>query len=426
MSNTLSTTEFVAKKALAILRNKVTFAKIANRDYQEMFTSQSYAPGLTVNIRRPVNFVGGSGPNITPEPITERIAPLTITDQPNVSFQFDSQELSLLIENGGHRNPENMRKANHIIDRYVEPAIARLAQIVEGLVYGYSVLNSNYFIGTPGTLVNNPGTINLARVAMNKLGIPTGKRFCVVSHDTEGSIQNSMNNFFDLKYTDPILREGYLGYNAGSEFAASTWVVPHTAGIGAGGSPSGGFIAAGNVQSQTGSGNSLTIQGLQANAVGTFKKGDVIYIQGVNSVNQGAHQDAGIPAQFVLTADAPQANSSGVVTISVAIAGQSIISDPTNPYQNVTIPIPASAPVFLAQTHTPNIMMHRDALVVAMPPLAELDPASVDCKVVTDPESNISLRYARGSVITSDLNIQRFDCLLGVAFFPEYSVRICG
>ena len=426
MSNTLQTSTLVGNNALALLRNKLVIGKAANRHFEDLFTSKEFTTGNTIDIRRPTYFTQQSGPSITPQAIIQRIQPLTITDYISVPFSFTSQELALFLYDNKKRSRSELEAKSVKIDNLIEPAIVKVAEQIEQNVAASSIFQTNYFVGTPGVLVNSAATIGQARALMNKLGIPYEKRFCFVSHDTEASVQASLNNNFNRDYSNPILKKGYMGQLADMEFAASTYVTQQISGTGGGGSPVNGFIASGTVVSQTGSGNSLTITGLPASTTGTFNQGDVIYVTGAFSQNMPAAISAGIPVQLVVTADAPETSSGGVVTISIAIAGQALISDPTNPYQNITIPIPAGASVFLAATHTANMCMTRDALCLAVPPLAELDPRSVGTERVTDNESGMSIRFTHGADITTDLNIQRFDVIMGVSFFPEYAIRLLG
>jgi hypothetical protein len=426
MSNTLQTSTLVGNQALELLRNKLVIGKAANRHFEDLFTSKEFTTGNTIDIRRPTYFTQQSGPSITPQPIIQRIQPLTITDYISVPFSFTSQELALFLYDNKKRSRSELESKSVKIDNLIEPAIVKVAEQIESNVAAESLTKTNYFTGTPGVLVNSAATIGQARALMNQLGIPYEKRFCFVSHQTEAAIQASLNNNFNRDYSNPILKRGYMGYLSEFEFAASTYVTKHVSGTGGGGSVVNGFIASGTTVGTTTSGNSLTITGLPASTPGTFLKGDVIYVLGADSWNMPGAVDAQIPVQLLVTADAGTTSGGGQVTIAVSIAGQGMISDPTNPYQNISIPIPASSAVFLAATHTTNLCMMRDALCLAVPPLAELDPRSVGTERVTDNESGMSIRFTHGADITNDLNIQRFDVIMGVSFFPEYAIRLLG
>ena len=59
MSNTLVTCSIVARESLAILKNMLTFSSAVNRDFESEFSSnmsRGYAPGQTINIKRPPRY----------------------------------------------------------------------------------------------------------------------------------------------------------------------------------------------------------------------------------------------------------------------------------------------------------------------------------------------------------------------------------
>lgn len=427
MANSLQTSSLVVNEALSILKNKIVYAKAADRHFEEYYNKE-FVPGSTIDIRRPVYFKTQSGPSITPSAIIDRIQPLTITEYIDVSFQFTSQELAYFLYDNKKRSKAELETKSQKVRSLISSAMAAGIQDLEKFVAGQFNTYLNYFPypSTPGTLLNSFAQINNAKATMDNLGMPVDKRFCIVSNNTAAAIQNSLSNNFSTKYREPILEEGYIGYMAGAEFAASTFVTPHTAGIGAGGSAVGGWIAAGTVRTTTGSGNTLPLQGLQNSTAGTFKKGDIIYVLGAESWNMAGNISAGMPVQLRVTEDAGTTTGGGNLDLAVEIAGQAIISDATNPFQNVSIPIPSGSAVYLAATHTPNVMFTREALCVAIPPLSQLDPKSVGTERYTDSESGISVRFTHGADITNDINIQRLDMIVGVSVFPDYGIRIPG
>ena len=64
MSNTLVTCSIVAKESLAILENMLGFAANVNRDWEDEFgsnMSRGYAPGSTINIKKPPRYTYRNG-----------------------------------------------------------------------------------------------------------------------------------------------------------------------------------------------------------------------------------------------------------------------------------------------------------------------------------------------------------------------------
>ena len=69
-SNSLVTCSVVAKESLAILENMVSFSGAVNRDFESEFTgnmSRGYAPGQTINIKRPPRYTYRAGRVAVPQ-----------------------------------------------------------------------------------------------------------------------------------------------------------------------------------------------------------------------------------------------------------------------------------------------------------------------------------------------------------------------
>ncbi len=99
MSNTLITSSIVAKEMLAILENTCAFAKNVNRDWEDEFPdnkSRGYAPGATINIRRPPRFTYRAGRVAVPQATVQTTVPLTLS-QGGCDINFTSFQRTLEI-----------------------------------------------------------------------------------------------------------------------------------------------------------------------------------------------------------------------------------------------------------------------------------------------------------------------------------------
>src|SRR6188474_2158104 len=99
MSNQLVTCSIVAKEALAILENMLTFSAAVNRDYQDEFTSnmsRGYAPGQTINIKRPPRYTYRAGRVANPQATIETSVPLTL-QQGGCDLNFNGIERTLSL-----------------------------------------------------------------------------------------------------------------------------------------------------------------------------------------------------------------------------------------------------------------------------------------------------------------------------------------
>jgi hypothetical protein len=74
VANTLVTCSIVAKESLAILKNMLTFSQAVNRDWEDEFTSnmdRGYAPGATINIKKPPRYTYRAGRVAVPQATVE-------------------------------------------------------------------------------------------------------------------------------------------------------------------------------------------------------------------------------------------------------------------------------------------------------------------------------------------------------------------
>lgn len=148
-------------------------------------------------------------------------------------------------------------------------------------------------------------------------------------------------------------------------------------------------------------GTALTITG--ATLTGTFKKGQVFDLVGVNSVDAfGA--DTGIPYAIVLQADATAAGNSLAITIKPLYA--------SGPLKNVTaLPTTTAATTPHAQnsTYQSVILWEKQAFVTASAPLKPL--AVAESKPTKGKIMNLRTSIVSDGI--KDLDIVRWDALLG-------------
>ncbi|MFK7643241.1 hypothetical protein ACI43T_12255, partial [Neisseria oralis] len=77
-----ATTAVVAKEALAILKNTCAFASMVNRDWEDEIPgnmARGYAPGNTINIKKPPRPTYRAGRVAAPQAIVEGTVPLTVS-----------------------------------------------------------------------------------------------------------------------------------------------------------------------------------------------------------------------------------------------------------------------------------------------------------------------------------------------------------
>src|SRR5579884_872400 len=120
MSNTLLTPSLITREALMVLENNLSFTKQVNKQYSANFGNDNAIGqkiGSTLQVRKPVRYVGRSGAAISVENATEQEVAVTLNQQIGVDIQFSSQELTLSID--------------EFSDRFIKPAMANIANQID-------------------------------------------------------------------------------------------------------------------------------------------------------------------------------------------------------------------------------------------------------------------------------------------------------
>ena len=117
MANTLLNTSKILDESLMILENNLVMSSKINREYSDQFAKTGAKVGATVNVRKPVRFLGRTGATLAVENVVETVVPVTLDTQIGVDFQFSSTELTLNID--------------EFAARYIKPAMANIANRID-------------------------------------------------------------------------------------------------------------------------------------------------------------------------------------------------------------------------------------------------------------------------------------------------------
>jgi hypothetical protein len=400
MSNTLLNTSKILDKSLMILENNLAFTSRVNKEYSDEFAVKGAKIGSTVNVRKPVRFVGTSGPALAVENVVETVVPVTLDTQFHVDFTFSSQELTLNIDD--------------FAERYLAPAMATIANKIDfdGLGLYTTVANQ---VGTAGTTPNDIATLLAAGTRLDQEATPRdGQRTVVWDPAANGSMVKSAAGLFNAptKISDQYA-SGIFVPALGFDIGMDQNIRQATAGTRTNGTVSGA--------GQTGS--SLLVTGL--GAAGTVAAGDTFTIAGVFAVNPQSRQSTRVLRQFtVLTA--ATADGSGNATLSIFPAINTSASN--QQYQTVTAG-PANAAVVTwdvaaSTQYTVNMAYHKSAFTLATADLQM--PEGVDFAGRRN-HKGISMRIVRQYAIGTDTFPCRIDVLYGWRpIYAELATRIAG
>jgi hypothetical protein len=401
MSNVLATTSVVAKEAVAILENMCTFSSMVNRDWEDEFTSnmaRGYAPGNTINIKRPPRYVYRDGRVAVPQSTVQTTMPLTLS-QGGCDLQFTSGERTLSLDK---------------LSEKLTAALATVANEIDRRGLEMARLTSPNVIGTPGT----PPATQLAAITamtdlnrrMDEMAAPRDRRRALVMNPAlNGAMVVGMSGMFNgASILDKQLRQGMMVDSLGLAYSMDQNVGTHTNGTQS--------VSAGTVNGAGQSGTVINVN--TASITGTITRGSKISFAGVFAVNPQSRQSTGVLAQFTVVNDVAAAATS--ITISPAIV-------PSGAFQNVTASPANTAAISIFGTaggnYSFNPAFHKDAFTLAMVPMW----APTDGKGVVG-VSQTEYKGFRVKVTEfydgmGDTSIMRLDVLYGwAAPYPELSV----
>ena len=399
MSNSLITCNIVAKEALAILQNMLGFAANVNTDWQDEFSgnmSRGYAPGTTINIKRPPRYTYRAGRVAIPQVTTETTIPLTLS-QGGTDLNFTGLEKTLLLKQ---------------FENKMQAACAAVCNEIDRQGLDMARLTVANAVGTPGTF---PTSSALALAAITQVNqkldenaAPRDKqRALILNPAMNASLIQGFAGLFNNQATlGTQYQKGMMVDSLGLAYAMDQNVTTHV----------NGAATAVNINGAGQIGNSVVISAL---AGGTLTRGSVITLPGVFAVNPQSRINTNSLQQFVITADVLVGATTMTISPAIIVSG---------PFQNVTTSPTTAAPfVILGGASTSygcNIGYHRDAFTLAMVPMAE--PATgTGAKVSQMTENGMTVKVTQFYDGVQDNNIMRLDVLFGwAATYPELACKL--
>lgn len=400
MTNTLVTCSIVAKEALAILENMVSFSGMVNRDWEAEFTgnqSRGYSPGQTINIKKPPRYTYRAGRVALPQSTVETTVPLTLS-QGGCDINFTSIERTLSLQKLEDKLQAAMATVVNEIDR-------------QGLQLAhFSTFNT---LGTPGTAPNTQALAIAAATDLNRrlddMAAPRDKRRALVMNPALNAamIQGFAGLFNSQDKISKQFGSGMMVDSLGLAYAMDQNVDIHTNGTQA--------VAGTNINGAGQTGSSVTVVGLG----GTITRGSIITLPGVFAVNPQSRVSTGVLAQFVVTADVAAAATSIPISPAIVTSG---------PFQNVTASPTNGSPFTIFGTasgsYSTNVAFHKDAFTLAMVPMWAPPGGKGVIDVAQETYKGFTLKVTEFYDGVNDNSIMRLDVLFGwAATYPELSVK---
>lgn len=399
MTNIFATSSIVCREGLAVLENMLSFAANVNRNWEDEYTSnmsRGYAPGATINIKKPPRYNYRAGRVAVPQATVETTIPLTVQQGGN-DVSFTSLERTLSLTQLQDKMTAIMAPVANEIDRQ-GLSMARYAT--------YNTLNPAGALPTTQALAVGAMTDVNTRLDLMAAPVKDGRRSFVMGPSLNGAMVQGFAGLFNMaERVSGQYRTGYMQDSFGLRPMMDQNIDTQT----------NGAATATNISAANQTGSAISVAAV---AGGTLTRGTVIQLPGVNSVNPQSHTDNGVAMDFVLTADAVL----GATTINVSPplvttgAFQNVSGSPTNGQPYV---IRGAA----STSYKVNLGYHRDAYTLAMVPLWKPPERGVlSSEQMT--HNGFTMRVVEFYDGVNDNSIFRVDVLFGwVAPYPELAAR---
>jgi hypothetical protein len=399
----------ITNEALVILRNNITFTRSVQRTYDDQFARRGAKIGTTLNVRKPVRYIGTEGPALTTEDITETSVPVVLNHQWVVGITFTSSDLEL--------------KIGEFSKRLIQPAVATIANKIDNLGLAQYTGIAN-FAGAPGTVPQNLDIYLNAQAALNNSATPMdGQRYVVITPLMEATIVFALKGLFQSStQIKEQYEKGQMGRAAGFDWSMDQNIATHVVGNAVG-------TPLSNGATQTGA--SIITDGWTATTA-TLKVGDIIDFAGVFQVNPQSRQSTGVLQPFVVTADVT-ADGGGNITVAIypsIVTSGAAQTVTTSVADGSAIRVFGTAQAGLAAQagkSTPQALAyHPDAFTLACADLPLPDGVDMASRAA-DKDVGLSVRMVRQYDIQTDKWPCRIDVLFGWATLrPELACRICS
>lgn len=401
MANSLITCSIVAKESLAILENQLTFSTMVNRDFEAEFTgnmSRGYAPGATINIKRPPRYTYRTGRVATPQATTESTVPITLS-QGGCDLNFTSLERTLSLTKLEDKLAAAMAPIANEIDR-------------QGLALAhfntYNTLNPTGAL--PTTQIDAVNLVTGANRRLDEMGAPRDKRRAfVMGPGLNAATVAGFSGLFNAQGTvSKQFGSGLMVDSLGLSYGMDQNVDTHTNGT--------QNVAGTNVNGAGQTGAAVTVVGLG----GTLTRGQIVTFPGCFAVNPQSRQSTGVLAQFVVTADVAAAATSIPISPAIVTSG---------PFQNVTASPTTGSPFLVvgaaSTAYQCNVAYHRDAFTLAMVPMWAPPGGKGVIDVAQETYNGFTIKVTEFYDGTNDNSIMRLDVLFGwAATYPELSTKV--
>jgi hypothetical protein len=291
MANSLLTIDMITKAAVSLFKNSNMFIQNINTQYDDQFAVDGAKIGDTLRIRLPNDFVVRRGPAFSAQDTSEKFTSLALQTQSGVDVSFSTADRTL--------------KLDDYAERILMPMMNNLAgDFAADIMSGVESGACNFVSATDGSgnIISPTSTTVLnAKALLEQNSAPSSPgRKVVQSPQTEANLVGTLSGLFNPSQAiSEQYRSGTMKNALSFDFFMDQTVINHTTGT----------FTAGTVNGANQTGTTITVNAI----TGTLTQGDIITIDGVNSVNRVTKKTNAKLRQFVVTANV----ASGATSIPI-------------------------------------------------------------------------------------------------------------
>lgn len=423
MSNVfLNSTEY-ANTMLLLLKNQLVMAKLVNGSFKNEVSDQN---GLAVSVKRPPRFARNDS--------STQSAALASQDLVTGSVSLAVNQYAKVHFSIG--DIENVKSFNELMrNQTMKSAASTLAHQIDAFLAA-KTLGFFSYVGhatTPTNNIGSPAEFNPVHTRLMNQGVPNSDLNAIVLFDDAEEIRGSLisGNIDDINRNAlmrarvPILSEINV-YGTQQCPSITTGTRTGTTLIN-NGTLSVNYRSVKDTMVQT-----ISVDGF-GGATQTVKAGEILTIGSVFAWDWRNNVALSYLQQFVVTADATASGSAVDLIVSPPLIVQGT-NDGTDTNANTAFAtvnaaaVDGAAITFLGAASTQvrvRSAFHKSAIAMVSARLAT--PFSDTSSFATDPETGISIRYWRGSEITTGVHMHRFDCIYGATLLDPYlGSRVSG
>lgn len=431
----LNATEY-ANVMLLLLKNQLVMGKLVDGQFKDQVTDQN---GLKINVKRPPRFIAGSGAALQAKDLVVGSENVAVTEYSNVHISIGDIEY-VQSYNELMRN-ETMKSAAstlaHKVDNFIASKTLKFPSWVERST-DPSTTNSTH----PGALIASPSQAFPVHTRLMNQGVPNNDLQAAVLFDdgekirgslTGGFIQGVNKNALE-RVKIPVLSE--IDWYATQQIPALTTGTRTTSAAAQdnGGAQNVDYLT---VKDNPGISQNYLVKGLTNGQ--TIAAGEVFTVTGAFAYDWRNQVPLPYLQQFTVLNAVTVVGTTATLVISPAmivpntdVAGGGVsqaTKDVNSAFATITAAPANSAPITwvgaASTTYRIRSAWHKRAIALVSARLQM--PFTGIASYAVDPETGISIRYWRGSDITTGAHVHRWDMIYGASCMDPYlGARING